>query len=287
MFVAGAVKWLFRSGTLWVMVISSILYGAYTVAKPAKPELTAEQTEMIAKLDGQVSAWLSELAVPRATTVFLTLGRDEFGFVSDPLRQVVWQSDRFDLVDASWRDKLCKLADWSRPTVGSVKDAVAAARARDCRYALWGRVDDLSDVRGEARLAVRLELVEAADQQRVADQRFEVESGDSSPPLFVGASGRERGSHVSVVTLLFLWLIATLLLPLLTYPLGQRIFTMESNAATLALLIGYVLASASLAYVMLLGQAGTAVRGIVLLIVFGLALFYNWHAMVVLKRLSE
>jgi hypothetical protein len=285
--VTRIVKWLYRSGTLWILLASTAIWGVYQVVKPTQPHLTSRQRSMVTELTREVSEWAEQLQPRRSRAVFLTLGRDEFGLVSDRIRQVMWQSDRFNLRDYSVREKLCRLIEWTRPTVGSSMEATERARDRGSEYAVWGRVEEFSDVGGEARLAVRLQLVDAVSGETLAGRDFEVvRAGAISRPMPEDDSG-ESVPGLSFVTRVFIWVIAALALPLMTYPLGKRVLTGDSNAAVLALLASLVLASTGVAYVLFMYMGGGIIGGLVLLVCFGLALVYDWYALSTIKRVVE
>ena len=273
---------LFRHATVWLLVGVAAVCGAYHVVKPAAPTLTARQHAMADELARQVTAWLGGLEPVRQPTAFLTLGRDRFGAVSDRLRSVLWQSDRFDLVDRALGEKLAQRLAWRRPAVDTRADAVERARSLGCVYALWGRVGEFSDLGDAARLAVDVELVRTATGERVLARSFDVRRG-AAPRL---PASLEPGGW-SLPTRLLAWAAATLALPLLTCPLARRVLRAERHGATLALLTGYVLASVVLAYGLVAwGETGW-LAGLVLLAAFGLALLYDWQALSTIEALNH
>ncbi len=279
---------LFRHATVWLLVGVAAVCGAYHVVKPAAPTLTARQHAMADELARQVTAWLGGLEPVRQPTAFLTLGRDRFGAVSDRLRSVLWQSDRFDLVDRALGEKLAQRLAWRRPAVDTRADAVERARSLGCVYALWGRVGEFSDLGDAARLAVDVELVRTATGERVLARSFDVRRGAAPRAPAAASPPASRAPGVcSLPRRPLPWAAATLALPLLTCPLARRVLRAERHGATLALLTGYVLASVVLAYGLVAwGETGW-LAGLVLLAAFGLALLYDWQALSTIEALNH
>ncbi|MFW6163116.1 MAG: hypothetical protein ACODAJ_10145 [Planctomycetota bacterium] len=287
--VARIAGFLFRGAALWALLGAGLAVGAYEVLKPTDPGLTDRQHALVEELADRATAWLRQRPPLREPTAFLTLGRDRFGTVSDRLRTVLWQSDRFELLDDPAREKLARKIDWTRPTADSRAEAVERAEARGCPYVLWGTVREFSDLRRVARLAVDLELVRT-DSQRVVDtQTFDIRRGKGaalSSPAEAAPTQVSRGGWTLPARLL-VWVGATLALPLVTYPLARRVLLADRHAATLALLVGYVAASVVVAYGVVLRGAGGWLGGAVLLGAFALALVYDWRALSTIKAVNE
>lgn len=277
---------LFRSGTVWVVVASSTVWGSYMVVKPTEPVPSARQNKAIGELAPRVSEWLSRIEAPRAKTVFLNLDRDPFGKVSDVVRHVIWQTDRFDLQDYSMTEKLRRQIKWSRATVGSREEAARAGRGRGCEYAIWGSVREFSEAGSAARLSVDLEIVETSGRAVIASREFHIAESDGLPlKLPREVLAQEAGERsISLPIRFLIWILIALLIPIATYPLAQRMLAGESNLAVLATLAGYVAASVAAAYLLLAWGAGSWGTGIVLLVAFGLSLLYDWKALDFIKR---
>ena len=60
---------LVRSGTIWLMVVSSALYGGYQVVRPTEPVYTVRQQYALDKLADDVSLWAGELQIPRGKMI--------------------------------------------------------------------------------------------------------------------------------------------------------------------------------------------------------------------------
>lgn len=278
---------LYKSGAVWLMILVAVVMGFYKVIKPTEPEYSHLQESALSELATRAGSWTAQIQVPRDRTVFLTLERDPFGRVSDVLRREIWQSDRFNLQDYTMLEKLCRLIHWTRPTVGSRREAAGIARSRECTYGIWGVVREFSDVQGQSRLDLHLELIPASGGEPLLEEDFLIEKTSGLSLGSAGAGGESFDSDFSLFTLIFFWIIFTLLLPIASFPLARRIVTGDSNAATLGLLIGYVLVSTTAAYVLLLRQAGSWITGIVLILSCGLALYYDWRALSLIKKVSE
>ncbi len=276
-------KWLYRSGAVWVVLATSVFWGAYQVVKPTQPEFTVRQKNMVSEFTHEVSEWARQLENHRRETVFLTLGGDDFGVISDPLRQIMWQSDRFQLQDYSLTEKFLKLIDWKRPTAASKMEAKERGEKRGSEYAIWGRINEFSDVGGSARLAVELNVIDVVSGENLAGREFEIaKRGRVSAPV-PGEDERTSIGGVSFLTRVFFWLLAMMALPLVIYPLVKKILNRRSNAATLMLLVSLTLTALAVAYGFLIQDAGTWLAGFALLICFAISLTYNWYVLSMIK----
>jgi hypothetical protein len=256
---------------------------------PTRPELTGVQVELVRRLAGEAGAWAGGLNVGRHPTVLATLARDRFGVVTDAIRTALWQGDRFDLMDYGIGEKLRKQTAWTRAPVETLEEAVASARSREARLVVWGRVQELSDFGGAARLAGNLLVADATTGQVLARRDFDLRPGEAaageSLPLIAGNVRPEGGWPW--MNRLFAWAVATLLLPLAAYPASARVMAAESNAATLALLLAHVLVSTVAAYALLFRSSQGFIAGTVFLAVAALTVLYHWNALVTIKRLCR
>ena len=275
------------SSTVWVILILGVLWGAYQVVRPTEPGVTAAQMEAVEELSGEAAGWAIAIELPRARAVFLPLERDPFAIVSDPLRHAFWRSDRFNLVDYSLMEKFCRFIHWKRPTVGSRRKAAEIARRRDCQYAIWGRLREFSDVEGLSRAVVLLEVIDAANASPLAAKTLSVQKRGSARLVPLGRDAADGVYGLSFATRLLIWIAVTLLLPLASYPFSKQVLAGDSNAAILALLITLVAVSTGVAYLLFAFGSGTIFAGLILLMAFTLALFYNWHALDKIKTTQE
>jgi len=258
------------------------------VIKPTQPELTAAQEALVIEFTDAVREWAGELEPVRRPTVFYTLGRDRFGVISDPLRHTLWQSDRFDLKDMGVVERVLRVIEWTRPTVGARKEALESARWRGADYVIWGHIEEFADLGGAAVLRARLELTEQATGKPLQEKTFELTKGSGSILTPITQAAAQSGIHAwSPLSRLLLWVIFTLLLPLFAYPITRKVVLGDSNAAILALLITYVLASVLAAYVVLLRSGDGWMAAFMLLIVFSLALAYMYKALTAIKEFHD
>lgn len=278
-----------RSPAVWLAVAAAAVWGAWEVARPTQPAPTARQQAMIAEVAREANLWAGRLDIPREATAFLTFGRDRFALVSDPVRDALHRTDRFELADFTLWEKALRKVEWDLPMVAGRRDAREAAAARDCTFAVWGRVNELSDISGRARIEVSIEMVEAATGCVIAHRTFEINEqplASVAVPQEIQPPGGPAGGW-PFATRALVWLAAVALLPLIAWPVVRHIVTGESNAAILALLALFVIAGVGAAYGLLAHGMSQWTAGIALAVAFALALAYNWHAMSIIKQAGE
>lgn len=277
---------LFQSTSIALIAVSLMVWCVYHTVRPTRSELSPRQQALVEDLVEQARARFAELTPLRRPTVFLPLGRDRFAVLSDPLRTVLQQSDRFDLLEPTIYEKLLKNLEWTRPTVSNRSEAVSEARSRRADYVVWGVVDEFADLGDHAVLRVALHVEETATGITAYSHEFSL-SDQGLLPLLNKAGDALSPSTWSPISMLVLWAVFTLLLPLATYPLTRRTVTADSNLSILASLAAHVLASVIAAYALVLRGSTGWTSMIVLLVIFALALMYMYRALSVIKYFNE
>jgi hypothetical protein len=308
---------LLNAVSVWILILVGVTLAGYEVVRPTRPPISSRQKALVATLTGEVRAWMGEVAPNRRSTALLTFGRDPFGVVSDPVRDIVYQGDRFDLADYSVKEKFLKSLAWTRPTVGDRMTATEIARKQGCEQVVWGTVREFSDLGKGARLVVDIEVVDAAGYEPLAARTFTLPES-STPAEKTGLTGLPAsavslrakggvggdgvalpgGAYVSEIdsesgwfsrpaTRALIWILAIMAMPFLTLPLARRILKEDRNGPIYALLAGYVLASVLLCYGLFLNLPSPWVAGLVVVAGAGVAIAWHWKILAILKENYE
>lgn len=279
-------KWMVRSGTVWLVLVASALYAAYEVVRPEEPSLTAGKEQLLDRFSSDLQARLQQVRVARGGCVIAGLDRDDFGRVTDAARKVVLHSDLFDLKQRSIEEKFRRRIQWTVPTMATREAAVRYGARRKADYVVRGRVDQFRDIAGRAELSGEIIITSIASGEDVLVYPFRVErSGVTSLAApgekGAGATGWIKGAGLRLIG----WLLFVILFPLPFFGVIKRVVLDGSNWVILLTLL--ILTAAGLAAARILFGWGGVGQMILLLLAAGISFGYNWRFMDLIKTSSE
>jgi len=217
------------------VILATLLAGAWQIVGLFRPDAPSprQASRDALRLEACRLAAVQLPALPAEGEVaVLRLAGDDTGDVTDVLRAAIDDAGLYHQQSrGAIRGLLDRLGSADRG-VGDLETALEAAREREVPYALFGQVTE--SIIGDGLAQIRLQLGVA----QVAMGAMLGEVDVSHPPIELT---RDWGS---MFTRAGVWLAGIILLPLLTWPLAAAILERESNAATLAGLLGYTLAAA-------------------------------------------
>jgi len=207
------------------------------------------------------------------TLAVLPLRNDPNEIVTRRLKDAIAERGRYEVVEESLFRRLLGQLRQSPIPPPTVADAVSAVRQIGADAVLFGEVTRFSGAEGQAMLAIDLRMAERDSGQAVWVKHYEEQI--SGAPASVDY-WRARLADSAKPSRILLWLGFTLLFPLLTAPLIRRVTSEESNAANLAMLIGYTGVSVALAWALTGFWAPSWWTVLALLLALGLSGVYNY-----------
>lgn len=171
---------------------------------------------------------------------------------------------------ASWLTRRFNYA-MGQPPARSASEAAEVARAKDARFAIWGRVLKLNDE------SVQFELnVTDAEGQPVGEPI--TLPGTAADRVTISAIDMTNGKYFSGVV------VFTLLWPLVLIPLMRRVIRVENNGLTLVVLIAMTAVPAALVYPWAFGSLYSVVRAVIWFAI--LAIVFLWCSYVLSRAAS-
>ena len=271
----GAVAKVFRPK--WALAAAAVVaaWQAYVLLKPAPGPLDEPRQEVAEK-----ACWLAVEKLPKLPegdkVAVLRLAGDKTGYVTDKLRAMAERTGRFSQPAPSLIERAMQQLQIGEKAVDALPGALAAGREAQVPYVLFGRVWDFTSDLETGRIRLELTLASVADGKPAAPPVRVVVPDPDAPTL---------GAVVwSGVWRFGLWLLAVLLLPVVTHPAIRSVLDRESNFATLLAMVGY----AAAAWVLAFALSGFAVAGwlagLMLPAAFVAAILYDYYAFSVIEQ---
>jgi hypothetical protein len=266
---------------LTAAVFSFLLWQMYLAVVPSRPEHSERQLRMVAELCRQAAAWLVAANPEHDRAVFGNLAGDPFGGVSLPLWAALSRTERLQIEDRPFTEKLRERLLWTLPTFSPEDGLPEFAGRRHVRYAIGGEASNFSDDGRQGRLAVRLVLWDASQSAKLAEKEFLILDPPPSEKTVTGLE-TER-PPVPFTYRLFGWLIVAGALPLLCV-IRRRAFIQAGNGLLLAMLLGLIVVSALLAYLFVARTMSPLWGGALMTLVLPLSTIYHAKALVFLRE---
>ena len=210
--------------------------------------------------------------LPRGSVLaVMRLEGDKTGFVTDRLRAIIGREGTYRQPEPSLVQRMMTELQIDESPVTSLDKALAAAKRVGAPFVIFGRVPEFRSDRQTAHIRMELQVADVA-------------TGRSLGQVLVVLPDPAEANRLGWYWRVLIWLAAVGLLPLMTWPLVRKVLEVESNPATLAMLLAYSLAAWVLAY----GLTGFAIAGWlmagVLLVAFVAAVLYNYAMFALVDR---
>lgn len=198
----------------------------WLIARPNPPELDRLRKEV-----AEDACWRAVKAMPvpdhPGKAVVLRLVNDKTGFVTAKLREAMDRQGDYVLVDPTFFDRLLKELRIEEKEVGSFDEALRAGDRIGARYVFFGEVERHTSDQHTAYIKLDLRGLDTKAGRVFFNDSVEVK------PTPLEAKTRS----VSVGARVLGWTLFSGLLPLGFASVTKRVLGMESNAATLVLLL--------------------------------------------------
>ena len=160
------------------------------------------------------------------------------GYITNMLRQRIEATGKYRMIDEPFYRRLMREFGKDSGSISHLSDAVAAARQLGVDAVLFGEIPEFTARQDAARIRIELRMAERDSGQAVFVHDYSRDMGGG----WVGSSyWRARIADSSKGRRIFIWVVFTVLLPLITVPLIRRLTAADSNLWNLGLLLGYTL----------------------------------------------
>ncbi|KPK47666.1 MAG: hypothetical protein AMK72_08125 [Planctomycetes bacterium SM23_25] len=233
----------------WALValVLVAVWEGYLLLRPPEPSgpLDEPRREVAEEACWQAVEKLPE--VPTAGHVaVLRLAGDGTQEVTKRLRELIERTGTYEQPEPGILDRVMEELKIGEREVGTLEDALAAARFVRTPYALFGRIHEFTSDRDAGRIRMELTLADVGRAKAVGQ------------PIIVAVPDPEaRMRWILGLVRVAVWVLVTALLPVVTLPRVRRILETESNAKILLGLLAYSCAAGVLA----LGLKGFSVSG--------------------------
>lgn len=160
-------------------IVASALWLAYCAVAPEAPDYTPTHTELARRAARESVAWFRALDLAPEKTFFGTLGHDDFGFVSEPIRRGIRQLDKVELAQRGFCERCRQCVGWTVPTYADSAALLAAAKPLGCRYAVGGRVVRFSQWEDRVELELEIAVWDVQGQCQVGQKQIQLQSQDA------------------------------------------------------------------------------------------------------------
>ena len=259
---------------LWLVLLGFLGWEGLRLAAPAPPEYSEAQLRMADRLASVASDWIRRLPLQPGPAVFGNLGRDRFGVVSRPLRDAIWRTDRFDLLDRGPVENIAARFSWPMITYGSCSELVREARARKARYAIGGELLRFEDLPGEQVLRAHLYVWDANASRLVDEKTIEINPNALGTPL-CGGTPKAPG-RLAITYRLFFWVLIAGLMPFVVLVRPKGLLVNSGNLGLFLLLALLTAAGGSLLHVFAGAGLDSFWSGLVLLVLVPADAYYNF-----------
>lgn len=259
----------------WALIalVLVVAWEGYLLVRPSEPRspLDDPRREVAEEACWQAVERLPRLPAPGQVAVF-RLQEDKTGEVTKRLREIIERTRAYEQPEPGLLDRVMKELKIEEQSVGTLEDALAAARFVKTPYVLFGRILEFTSDRNVGRICVELTLADVERGRPVGETvRITVPDPEARRRWLLGL--------LRVVA----WCVATALLPIVTLPVVRRIVAMESNGKALAALLAYAFAAGLLAFAL----SGFATGWLWGLLLFGavlLAFLYDYLVFSMVER---
>jgi hypothetical protein len=275
---------------------------AWMTVRPKPNPLDARRLELADEVAGKLAESLPRPTLGRPTLVVMPFDRDPTGSVTDAVCRAIERVDRYTIQPPSLLENIFRQYGIPvQPVTPEAAESLAIENA-PAEFLLAGRVQMLSARSDMDEASLEGVFIPIGGVQDVQTLPAEAPIGANSMQAPIGSLSRAVRLLAETVhdhtadtqpapvetypwpMRLVLWLLATLLLPVVVTPLVSRGLEKQSNTVNLLMLLGLTTVAGVAAFAMVGFRLDTAWGASLLVAGTGLALVYNW---LVLSKVDE
>ena len=248
-----------------------ILVEAYVLfLRPTEDSLASARQDLAERACTQVAADLPKRS-GASTIAVLNIAGDANGTVTGLLRQRLQKSGDYRMLDGSFLVKLLREFGKENAPVSRLADAVSTAREIGVDLVVFGEVADFTVDDSTSRLKLEMRMADRQSGQAVFARSYSFGTPEGA------SSWRTRLANSPKSRRIFMWVVFTLLLPVLCIPLIRRWTARDSNLVNLALLLGLTIVDMFVALFLTGFGISTAWTIVVLFLALGGSCYYNYR----------
>ncbi len=254
-----------------------LIVESYYLLFPGEAKIPAARRQLADRVCTRVVADLPRREGSPSVAV-LDLAGDPNGLVTALLREKIQAADSYRVLERQLFDKM--LGEFGRQgaPVSRLTDAVSTARQIGVDLVVFGEVSDFFVDTGRSSLRLEARMAERQSGQAVFARSY-----------YEGSSGGwfSRLPDRSLLRRVLIWILLTILLPVVSIPLIRRLIAMDSNITNLLMLLGYTALDMLFAF-LLAGFGFPGVWGIVLLVLaLAASAFYNYSIASLIEEIEH
>jgi len=210
----------------------TMLWESYRVFGPAEDSLGFMRRNLAEQICNEAAEDVPQRQGLATLAVLDMAGDSSDRYISNMLRQRVQATGKYRLIEESFFRKLLREFGRDNAPVSTLADAVTTARQLGVDAVLFGEIPEFTAQKNAAALRLELRMAERDTGQSVFARSYSNRRSDNVRARIADSSKGRR---------IFIWVLFTLLLPLITVPLIRRLVAVDSNLLNLVLLLGYTL----------------------------------------------
>ena len=210
----------------------TMLWESYRVFGPAEDSLGFMRRNLAEQICNEAAEDVPQRQGLATLAVLDMAGDSSDRYISNMLRQRVQATGKYRLIEESFFRKLLREFGRDNAPVSTLADAVTTARQLGVDAVLFGEIPEFTAQKNAAALRLELRMAERDTGQSVFARSYSNRRSDTVRARIADSSKGRR---------IFIWVLFTLLLPLITVPLIRRLVAVDSNLLNLGLLLGYTL----------------------------------------------
>ena len=210
----------------------TMLWESYRVFGPIEDSLGFMRRVLAEQVCSEAAEDLPQRQGLSTLAILDLAGDSSDGYISSMLRQRVQATGKYRLIEESFFRKLLREFGKDNAPVSTLADAVTAARQLGVDAVLFGEIPEFTAQKNAAAVRLELRMAERDSGQSVFARSYSSNRADTMRARIADSSKGRR---------IFIWVLFTILLPLVTVPLIRRLVAVDSNLLNLGLLVGYTL----------------------------------------------
>jgi hypothetical protein len=210
----------------------TMLFESYRVFGPTEDSLGFMRRNLAEQICSEAAEDLPQRQGISTLAILDLAGDSGDLYISNTLRQRVQATGKYRMIEETFFRKLLREFGKDNAPIARLADAVTAARQLGVDAVLFGEIPEFTAQKDSAALKLELRMAERDSGQAVFVRSYSSSRADTLRARIADSSKGRR---------IFIWVLFTILLPLVTVPLIRRLTAIDSNLMNLGLLIGYTL----------------------------------------------